>query len=129
MCSGKIKVLLVSTNKVPEVIEISNTLSSINKLISGKVEASYFNNDKYAFLIYDTESKYKGGLPNRVVNNNIIYSNFIVIGNDMKNGDFKSLNEKQIEKYQSLFGNSSITKIKNRLLARELAQTILYKRN
>lgn len=127
--SNKIKALHICPNKLPEVIEIQNTLKSFQKLVNGPIEVSYLLNDEEVCLICNDEGKLNGSSANRVIGYDIIYDNFLIVGDDFKNGDFKSLTNKQIEKYQKLFNEDSIAKTESRLLARELAYAIFTKRS
>lgn len=124
----KIKVLSVKPQEEPQVIEIPNTLNAIRKVINGKMEISDQLQDRNAYLIYNKAGTTNNQLPNRFIGTNLIYDSFIIVGNDSLKGDFKSLTQKQITKYQEQFNEESVKQTISRLNARLLARKILYKR-
>lgn len=123
-----IKVLLVCPEELPKVIEIPNSLKSFQKQVNGKIEVSYLLEDEEVCLICNDEGKYNSFKPNRNIGYDIIYGNFLIVGENYVNGDFKSLTEKQIAKYQKLFDKESIKKTKSKINARKLVNTILSRR-
>lgn len=129
MATNKINALLVHPNKLPIPIEIPNTLAEHQKLVGGKIEVCYLPNDKEVCIICNKESRFGGALPNRDIGYDIVFGDFLIVGDDYKNGDFKSLTKKQIEKYSKQFDKDSINKTKNRLVARRLANALMYRRN
>ena len=64
--SEKIKVLLVEPNKYPRMIEIDDTLESMQKIVGGGIE-EYMPFDDDVALVCNDESKYNGMLPNRAI--------------------------------------------------------------
>lgn len=125
---NKIKVLLVCPNDIPKVANISNTLQTKQKLVNGQIELCYILGDKEVCLICNENGKFDGSLPNRDIGYDIIYGNFLVVGDDYVNGDFKSLTKEQIKKYQKYFNEDSIKKTKSKITARMLAKAIFYKK-
>lgn len=124
----KIKVLLICPDQLPKIVEIPNTLRALQKNVDGKIEVSYLLDDKEVCLICNDEGKINGALPNRSIGYDIIYGNFLIVGDDYTKGDFKSLTDKQIAKYQELFNEDSIVKTKNRITAKMLARALLIKK-
>ncbi len=124
---NKIDVLLVRPNEIPKVIKISNTLKTKQKLVNGQIEICYLQEDNEVCLICNSEGKIDGSLPNRDIGYDIIYGNFLVVGDDYVNGDFKSLTPEQMEKYQEQFNQNSIVKTKKRIMARKLVSVIIKK--
>ena len=60
---------------------------------------------------------------NRDIGHDIIAGPFLIVGDDYKNGDFKSLTEEQILKYKMRFDKNSIIQTENKITA------ILYSKN
>lgn len=129
MATNKINALLICPNKIPKLIEIYNTLSEHQKLVHGKIEVCYLPTDNEACIICNENGKFDGYVANRDIGCDIIYGDFLIVGNDLVNGDFKSLTKQQIEKYSNMFDKKSITRTKNRLIARKLATALMYRRN
>lgn len=105
---NKIKVLLVCPNEIPKVANISNTLQTKQKLVNGQIKLCYILGDKEVCLICNENGKFDGSLPNCDIGYDIIYRNFLVVGDDYVNSDFKSLSKKQIKKYQKYFNEDDI---------------------
>ena len=114
----KLDVLLVCPNELPKKMTISNTLKAKQKLVGGLIEVFYLNGEEEVCFICNEEGK----------GNEIIYGNFIVIGDDYENADFKSLTKKQISKYKEYFNQDSIDKTNSRISARKLAQELFKRR-
>lgn len=129
MATNKINALLICPNKIPKLIEISNTLSEHQKLVHGKIEVCYLPTDNEVCIICNENGKFDGSIANRDIGCDIIYGDFLIVGNDLVNGDFKSLTKQQIENYSNMFDKKSITRTKNRLIARKLATALMYRRN
>ena len=128
MATNKINALLIKPYHLPKVIEVSNTLSEYQKLVHGKIEVCYLPTDNEVCLICNEEGKFDGSYVNRDIGCDIIYGDFLIVGDDLENGDFKSLTKNQIEKYSKRFDEESITRTRNRLTARRLASTLFYRR-
>lgn len=102
----KIKVILLEPMKKAEVIEIDNTLESLQKIVQGLIEPAYFFEEPVC-LICNEEGKINNMPLNRAVcdnNNNIID---IIAGPaiicDASGEDFASLNDKQLSYYLEKF--------------------------
>lgn len=124
----KLDVLLVCPNELPKKMTISNTLKAKQKLVGGLIEVFYLNGEEDVCFICNEEGKLNNLEPNRIIGNDIIYGNFIVIGDDYENADFKSLTKKQISKYKEYFNQDSIDKTNSRISARKLAQELFKRR-
>lgn len=124
----KVKALLVCPNELPKEIEIANTLKSFQKQVNGKIAVSNLLKDNEVCLIYNDDGKFNLSKPNRCIGYDIIYDNFLIIGDDYVNGDFKSLTEEQILKYKKLFDKNSITRTQNKVNARKLVNAIFIRR-
>ena len=88
--SNRIDVLLVCPNEIPKAISIPNTLKAKQKLVGGLIEVCYLEDNTEVCLICNGEGKMNGSLPNRDIGYDIVFGNFLVVGDDYKNGDFKS---------------------------------------
>ena len=98
--ANKINILLVCPNEVPKVMKIPNTLKAKQKLVNGKIEVCYLLEDNEVCIICNDEGKINGSLPNRDIYYDIIYGNFIIVGDDYANAGFKSVTKEQLGKYQ-----------------------------
>lgn len=125
----KIKVLYVSPNKMPKIIEIQNTLNSMRKLINGEIDVSNALKDDSVYLICNGSKRKTDLSPNRMINQRTIYGDFIIVGNDNEKGDFKTLTTEQINKYQEQFNQSSIKKITAKANAHDLVRAIIFHRS
>ncbi len=114
---NKLKCLLVKPYKLPEVIEIDNTLEAKQELVGGYIECVYLPNDNNVVLICNEEGKINGMKLNRDIGHDIIAGPFLIVGDDYENGDFKSLTEDQILKYKMRFDKHSIIETENRINA------------
>lgn len=112
---SRIEVILVRPNELPELISIPNTLESKQKQVEGCIEVTYLLDDDKVCLICNEEGKMNGSLPNRDIGHDIIYGNFLIAGDDYKNGDFISLTKEQIDKYRKRFNVDSIIKTNDRI--------------
>jgi hypothetical protein len=125
---NKISILLVCPNEIPKVMKIQNTLEAKQKLVDGLIEVCYLPEDNEVCLICNEEGKLNNSLPNRNIGYDFIYGNFLIVGDDYANADFKSLTNEQIKKYKEMFGEESIRKTNNRINARKLAYAIVHKK-
>lgn len=124
----KIEVLYIRPNQIPKEITIFNTLGNKQKLVKGKIEVSYLANDEEVCLICNEEGKINGSLPNRDIGHDIIYGDFLIVGDDYINGDFISLTKEQLKKYKTMFDEKSIIKTQSKVNARELVRKIIIKK-
>lgn len=115
MIENKLRCLLVEPYKLPEVIEINNTLEEKQNIVGGYIECAYLPNDEEVVIICNEEGKINGLQLNRDIGHDIIAGPFLIVGDDYDNGDFKSLTEEQIMKYKIRFGKNSILKTENKI--------------
>lgn len=108
--SKKLKGLLVAENKLPEVVEIPDTLKSLQELVGGYIEYCYMPEHEDVVLICNEEGKINGMGPNRDIGHDIIFGPFFVIGDNPDIGENISLTEEQISKWTKLFDEKSIEK-------------------
>lgn len=95
----KVKVLIVEPIMAPYIKEINNTLEEKQNIVGGLIQTEELEND--IDLIYNEESKILNLEMNRIIKNDVICGNFIVVG--QKNGVHISLTEQQIRKYKAYF--------------------------
>ncbi len=110
-----IRGLLVKPNKLPEEIEIDNTLEAKQHLVGGYIECVYPQNDDNVVFICNEEGKMNGMKLNRDIGYDVIAGPFLILGDDYENGDFKSLTDNQVNKYKTRFDKSSIIKTKKKI--------------
>lgn len=115
MIENKLRCLLVEPYRLPEVIEINNTLEDKQKIVGGYIECAYLPNDEEVVIICNEEGKINGLQLNRDIGHDIIAGPFLIIGDDYENGDFKSLTDEQIIKYKIKFGKNSILQTENKI--------------
>lgn len=115
MIENKLRCLLVEPYRLPEVIEINNTLEDKQKIVGGYIECAYLPNDEEVVIICNEEGKINGLQLNRDIGHDIIAGPFLIVGDDYENGDFKSLTDEQIMKYKIKFGKNSILQTKNKI--------------
>ena len=108
--SKKLKGLLVAENKLPKVVEIPNTLKSLQELVGGFIEYCYMPEHEDVVLICNEEGKINGMGPNRDIGHDIIYGPFFVIGDNPDIGANISLTDEQISKWSKIFDEKSIEK-------------------
>lgn len=125
MATNKISALLVCPNELPKFMEVSNILHEQDKLLHGNMEISYIPDDNEVCIIFNKYAKLSKFLVNRDIGGQIIYGDFLIVGNDLDNGEFKSLSKQQIDKYSKLFDKDSIVKVKNRMNARILVNKLM----
>lgn len=106
----KLRALLVKEDTLPEEIEISNNLSSLQKAVDGLIEYYYIPNIDDAVIICNEEGKINGMGPNREVGRDIIFGPFLIVGDDAEIGENRSLTDEQISKYKEMFNEKSIEK-------------------
>ncbi len=120
----RIKVLYVVPNEVPKVVVIPATSRTIKDLIHGPIKTTYLENTSKSKVC--VLSSINSGTANRVVNENIIYGNFIITS-ETKDNDYKSLTKKQIDTYINQFNEISIKELNAKIRVKVLARTILRK--
>ena len=113
--SKKLKGLLVAENKLPEVVEIPDTLKSLQELVGGYIEYCYMPKHEDVVLICNEEGKINGMGPNRDIGHDIIFGPFFVIGDNPDIGANISLTDEQISKWSKIFDEKSIEKTYEKL--------------
>lgn len=104
----KIRVLKVSVQQEPEVVEIENSLESLQHEVGGYIQALYPFDDPVG-IVCDEEGKLKGKEANRALFNedgtcyDILCGDFLVVG--LSEDDFMDLTPELMEKYKTLFAS------------------------
>lgn len=111
----KLRTLLVKENSLPEEIELSNNLSSLQEAVDGLIEYYYIPDVDDAVIICNEEGKINGMGPNREVGRDIIFGPFLIVGDDPEIGENRSLTDEQISKYKEMFNEKSIEKTYERI--------------
>ena len=105
------KVLVVRPMEMPEVQEIDHTLSAMQELVGGTIQAVYPFDDPVA-LVCHGEGKLLGLPMNRALTDDhgvpydIVCGTFFVVGIGDEN--FTSLTEQQIEKYGKKYAREMV---------------------
>ena len=106
--------LLGGALELPAVQEIDHTLSAMQELVGGTIQAVYPFDDPVA-LVCNDEGKLLGLPWNRALTDDhgvpydIVCGTFFVAG--LKEDDFASLTEQQIEKYKDKYSNEMILSV------------------
>lgn len=95
-----IKVVKIDVGRMPVEKDIPNTLEALQAEVGGLIECVYLEDGCLA--VVNEEGKLNGMEPNRRLGTDIICGPFFICG-DTAEGDFASLDEKQVEKYMSQF--------------------------
>ena len=114
------KVLVVRPMEMPEVQEIDHTLSAMQELVGGTIQAVYPFDDPVA-LVCNDEGKLMGLPLNRALRDedgqmyDAVAGTFLVVG--LSEEDFASLTPELAQKYEQLFHQpEAFLKLGNRLL-------------
>ena len=99
------RVLIVEPLNEPYVRDIDNSLSKMQEIVGGYIEAAGFFDD--VILVCNVEGKLDGSLPNRIIWDkdgeiaDIIHGTFFLC--EYGEEDFKSISAENIEKYGRMF--------------------------
>lgn len=113
--SKKLRGLFVAENKLPEVVEVPDTLKSLQELVGGYIEYCYMPNHEDVVIICNEEGKINGMGPNRDIGHDIIFGPFFIVGDNPDIGENISLTDEQISKWTKTFDKSSIEKTYEKL--------------
>lgn len=95
-----IKILLKDHGKDPEIKKIRKQLKQMQEVVGGYIEAIPY---KGAVLVCNEEGKLNNLEPNVDLGFDHILGSFFMVGDDEKNGDFKSLTDDEIKKFKKEF--------------------------
>ena len=93
-----LKILYKEVGELPKVMIIENTLEAKQELVNGLIEVIPY---KDALIICNEEGKMLNMNANLIFDYDYIGGNCFAVGDDYKNGDFKSLTDEQIEQLLS----------------------------
>ena len=96
----ELKIVLKKVGKNPEIMNIENTLERKQELVGGLIEVVPVLED--VLLICNEEGKLDNLLPNLIFPYDYIAGDCFFVGDDYKNGDFKSLTDEQITEIKEL---------------------------
>ena len=96
----KVRALLVPVHQEPREIMLENHFREMQRLVGGCIE--YFQMDSNTNAILNEEGKINGMEGNRLVGNEIICGDFLVVGDDGM-GESASLTDEQVSKYTEIF--------------------------
>lgn len=96
----KVRALLVPVHEQPKLIMLEDNFRQMQKLVGGYIE--YFRLDSSTNAVLNEEGKINGMEGNRLVGNEIICGDFLVVG-DNGMGETASLTDEQIAKYMEVF--------------------------
>ena len=103
----EIRVLIVEYDKEPVEKVIKNELETLQEIVGGYIECLPLDDE--TTIICNEEGKINGLPLNRPLYTDdgklydIIAGTFIISGDDIKNGEFVSLSDKQLNKYKDQF--------------------------
>lgn len=103
---SKIKCLVVSPNKEPELVMLDNTLEAFQSAVGGYIECLPIRDNSGVVMVLNEEGKLLG-LPQCrslacVGFFDVVCGDFVIVGSD-EYGDFASLTDEQVSKYKEVF--------------------------
>ncbi len=104
-----IRVVYCEPGKYARVTEIGTGLRNLQQAVGGLIETYYGLDDPNCCIVCNDEGKINGMRPNRGINGEdgqlieVIFGPFFIC--DCSTEEFKSLSDKQIEKYMEQFNN------------------------
>lgn len=96
----ELKIVLKKVGENPEIMNIENTLERKQELVGGLIEIVPVLED--VLLVCNEEGKLENLLPNLIFPYDYIAGDCFFVGDDYKNGDFKSLTDEQITEIKEL---------------------------
>ena len=114
MQENTLSVLKIAPGQYPQQVEIDNNLKALQEAVGGSIDAVYPFADPVAIICND-EGKLLGLPWNRALTDDhgvpydIVCGTFFVAG--LKEDDFASLTEQQIEKYKDKYSNEMILSV------------------
>lgn len=96
----ELKIVLKKVGENPEIMNIKNALEKKQELVGGLIEVVPVLKD--ILLVCNEEGKLDNLLPNLIFPYDYIAGDCFFVGDDYKNGDFKSLTDEQITEIKEL---------------------------
>lgn len=105
---GNIKAIIKKPGEKAEVVIIVNSLENLQAIVEGYIETVPFPNMENVDIILDEEGKLKGSKPNIYLHEyeDILCGTMIVVGVNLDEGEFISLDEEQIKKVEKYLNNN-----------------------
>ena len=109
------RIIMVEPERSPYEMELEDSLGAMQRCVGGTIEAVYEPGGRDAALICNDEGKLLGLPWNRTLTNDhgvpydIVCGTFFVVG--LKEDDFASLTEQQIERYKDKYSNEMILSV------------------
>ena len=100
MGEKEVRALLIPVHEEPKEIMLEDRLQEMQRLVGGYIE--YFRLDDKTNAVLNEEGKINGMEGNRLVGNEIICGDFLVVG-DNGTGETTSLTDEQVGKYMEFF--------------------------
>ena len=102
MSKSYMYVIYIKENGKIKVLKIPKTIKHMKKLVEGDIEIKQYENVLIVYNINQNDSNLK---TNNISESLKLKGNIIIVGNDEKAGDIKSLTKKEIAKYINDFLN------------------------
>ena len=103
----KLKILLKRVGRESELTEVENTLEAKQKLVNGLIEVVPLEQDEDLLIVCNEEGKLLSLPPNTLFDFDYIAGDYFIVGDDYKNGDFKSITEEQFNKIKPFIDGKS----------------------
>lgn len=103
----KLKILLKRVGRESEFAEVENTLEAKQKLVNGLIEVVPLEQDEDLLIVCNEEGKLLSLPPNTLFDFDYIAGDYFIVGDDYKNGDFKSITEEQFNKIKPFIDEKS----------------------
>ena len=113
----KLKILLKRVGRESEFAEVENTLEAKQKLVNGLIEVVPLEQDEDLLIVCNEEGKLLSLPPNTLFDFDYIAGDYFIVGDDYKNGDFKSITEEQFNKIKPFIDEKSF-KYENKAIER-----------
>lgn len=94
------KALAIKAGKLPEIITINNNLESLRNFVGGYIETIFLHS---SVLVCNEEGKLDGLTPNRILNYDIIFGDFLILGID--GAEFCDITEEDAAYFIDFFSN------------------------
>lgn len=102
-----LRIVLKKVGKIPEIMNIENTLEAKQELVGGLIEVVGGLKDNI-LLVCNEEGKLANLLPNLMFDFDYIAGDCFFVGDDYENGDFKSLTDNQINEVYDICNKREI---------------------
>lgn len=101
-----LRIVLKKVGKIPEIMNIENTLEAKQELVGGLIEIATVTDE--ILLVCNEEGKLENLLPNLMFDFDYIAGDCFFVCDDYDNGDFKSLTDEQINEVYDICNKREI---------------------